>query len=166
MSVSIRPGKRCDKGAGAPYQRLCHGVDIACRPAQHPALQQRELCIGNLSGDYFDRNQRLGDRRPRQPHHDQIQVLTKAGLLSMCAALLAWSYALSRGEQVSGWSRWCAALGIAAGLLPAVFIIFADVRLAPASLMAIFAIHAAWNLAVAAILYIDAYSCGNPTDRP
>jgi uncharacterized membrane protein len=82
-----------------------------------------------------------------------IQVLTKAGLLAMCAALPAWSYALCSGVKVSRWAFGCAAVGVVAGLLPAVFILFADVRLAPASLMAIFAFHAVWNLAVAAVLY-------------
>ncbi|HTD04672.1 hypothetical protein [Undibacterium sp.] len=82
-----------------------------------------------------------------------IQVLTKAGLLSICAALLAWSYALCSGVKVSRWSFWCAAAGIAAGLLPAMLILFADIRLAPASLTAIFAIHAVWNLAATIVLY-------------
>ncbi|HEX8611529.1 MAG TPA: hypothetical protein VF800_09605 [Telluria sp.] len=80
-----------------------------------------------------------------------IQVLTKAGLLSMCAALLAWSYALARAPDWP-WSRGCAAVGLAAGLLPALFILFADVRLTPGSLMAVFGAHAIWNLAVAAVL--------------
>lgn len=80
-----------------------------------------------------------------------IQVLTKAGLLSMCAALLAWSYALASAPDWP-WSRWCAALGLAAGLLPGLFILVADVRLTPGSLMAIFGVHSMWNLAVAAVL--------------
>ena len=80
-----------------------------------------------------------------------IQVLTKAGLLSMCAAFLAWAYALAFAP-VYPWSRWCAALGVAAGLFPGLFILVADVRLTPASLMAIFGVHSIWNLGVAAVL--------------
>lgn len=81
-----------------------------------------------------------------------IQVLTKAGLLAMCVAILAWSYALIYGTPALPWARCCAALGIAAGLLPGLFLLFADVRLAPGSLMAIFGIHSAWNLGAAAVL--------------
>ncbi|MFB9243514.1 hypothetical protein IV454_23800 [Massilia antarctica] len=80
-----------------------------------------------------------------------IQVLTKAGLLSMCVALLAWSYALASAPSWP-WSRLCAALGVAAGLLPGLFLLVADIRLAPGSLMAIFGAHAVWNLGVAALL--------------
>ncbi|WP_167094401.1 hypothetical protein [Massilia frigida] len=80
-----------------------------------------------------------------------IQVLTKAGLLSMCAAFLAWSYALASAPAWP-WSRWCAALGLAAGILPGLFILVADVRLTPGSLMAIFGVHSIWNLAAAAVL--------------
>ena len=80
-----------------------------------------------------------------------IQVLTKAGLLSMCAAFLAWSYALASAPEWP-WSRWCATLGVAAGLFPGLFILVADVRLSPVSLMAIFGVHSIWNLAVAAVL--------------
>ncbi len=80
-----------------------------------------------------------------------IQVLTKAGLLSMCVALLAWSCALAFTPALR-WSRWCAALGGTAGLLPAFFIMLADMRLTPTSLMAIFGLHCVWNLGVAAIL--------------
>ena len=82
-----------------------------------------------------------------------IQVLTKAGFLSMCAALAAWSLALCTGNQISPWSHWCAAAGIGAASLPSAYLLFADVRLAPASLMLIFGIHAVWNLAAALALY-------------
>lgn len=80
-----------------------------------------------------------------------IQVLTKAGLLSMCVASLAWSYALASAPRWP-WSYWCAALGVAAGLLPGLFILLADMRLTPVSLMAIFGVHSVWNVAVAAML--------------
>lgn len=82
-----------------------------------------------------------------------IQVLTKAGFLSMCLALLAWSHALCTGADMPRGARWSAATGIAAGLLPSIYILVVDVRLAPASLMAIFAVHAIWNLAAAMMLY-------------
>lgn len=80
-----------------------------------------------------------------------IQVLTKAGLLSMCVALLAWSHALATTPDLP-WSRWCAALGATAGLCPALFILLADMRLTPTSLMEIFGVHCLWNLGVAGIL--------------
>lgn len=80
-----------------------------------------------------------------------IQVLSKAGLLSMCVALLAWSYALATTPALP-WSRGVAALGTAAGLLPALFILLADMRLTPGSLMAILGAHCLWNLGVAGIL--------------
>jgi hypothetical protein len=80
-----------------------------------------------------------------------IQVLTKAGLLSMCAALLMWSYALLSASALP-WSRWCASVGLLAGVLPALIILLVEMRLTPASLMAIFGVHAAWNFSVAAML--------------
>ena len=80
-----------------------------------------------------------------------IQVLTKAGLLSMCAAFLAWSFALASAPDWP-WSRCCAALGVAAGLFSGLFILVVDVRLTPGSLMAIFGVHSIWNFGVAAVL--------------
>lgn len=80
-----------------------------------------------------------------------IQVLTKAGLVSMCAALLAWSYALATGPALAG-ARWCATVGAVAGLASGLFILFGGVRLTPGSLMAVFGVHALWNFAVAALL--------------
>lgn len=82
-----------------------------------------------------------------------IQVLSKAGLLMMCAALLAWSYALASSAWLARRWRWCAGPGFAAGLAPAVYILGPDARLVPASLMAIFACHALWNVLAAAILF-------------
>lgn len=82
-----------------------------------------------------------------------IQVLSKAGLLLMCAALLAWSYALAASAWLPRRWRWCAGPGIAAALAPAAYLLGADARLVPASLMAIFASHALWNMLAAAILY-------------
>ncbi len=81
-----------------------------------------------------------------------IQVLTKAGLLAMCVALLAWSYALATTPSLAG-GRWCAAVGVAGGLGTGLFIMFGNVALTPASLMAIFGIHSLWNFGVAGLLY-------------
>ena len=81
-----------------------------------------------------------------------IQVLTKAGLLAMCAALLAWSYALATMQGMAG-SRWCAAVGTAGALGSGLFIVFGNVLLTPASLMAIFGTHSLWNFGVAGLLY-------------
>ncbi|NNG24947.1 hypothetical protein [Telluria aromaticivorans] len=91
-----------------------------------------------------------------------IQVLTKAGLLSMCAAFLAWSYALASAPGLP-WSRWCAALGVAAGLFTGLFILIADVRLTPASLVAIFGVHSIWHLGVAAVLVRSSGNTQNMT---
>ncbi|CAN7260682.1 hypothetical protein LJR289_001091 [Pseudoduganella sp. LjRoot289] len=82
-----------------------------------------------------------------------IQVLSKAGLLMMCAALLAWSYALATSAWLPRRWRWGAGLGFVAGLAPAVYLCAADMRLSPASLMAIFACHALWNILAATMLY-------------
>lgn len=81
-----------------------------------------------------------------------IQVLTKAGLLAMCAALLAWSYALATMQGLPG-SRWCAAVGAAGGLGSGLVIMFGNVLLTPGSLMAIFGIHSLWYFAAAGLLY-------------
>ncbi|WP_394781254.1 hypothetical protein [Undibacterium sp.] len=84
---------------------------------------------------------------------DVIQVLSKAGLLAMCAAFVGWACALYADRRVSRWHGWCAAVGMLAGLLPALYILFAEIRLAPASLMIIFGMHVVWNFAAAGLLY-------------
>lgn len=82
-----------------------------------------------------------------------IQVFSKAGLVAQCAAILMWSYAAATSQpQLPGW-RWCAAIGVMAGLPPAALILFGDLPLTPHSLMALFAAHAAWYLAAAWSLY-------------
>jgi len=81
-----------------------------------------------------------------------IQEFSKAGLVCHCIAILIWSYAAAASRPaLPGW-RWCAVLGVPAGLLPAAWILFGDLMLTPHSLMAIFGAHTAWYLAVAASL--------------
>lgn len=80
-----------------------------------------------------------------------IQVLTKAGILAMGAAMLAWSYALA-SRNVLPWSRAAAAAGGAAALMATLYLLTGDVRLTPHSLMAIFGLYGVWNMAVAAVL--------------
>jgi len=82
-----------------------------------------------------------------------IQVLTKLGFLAMCVACLAWAYALLADRGHGRWAPWCAVSGVLAAVLPATVILASDIRLAPASLMALFAIHAVWNLLVAGLLF-------------
>lgn len=95
-----------------------------------------------------------------------IQVLSKAGLLMMCAALLAWSYALATSAWLPRRWRWCAAPCLVAGLAPAVYILGPDMRLVPASLMAIFACHALWNVLAAAMLFRFSREPGEPAVIP
>lgn len=82
-----------------------------------------------------------------------IQVFSKAGLIAQCAAMLAWSYAIVTSRQaMPGW-RCLAWAGATAGALPALLLLFFDLSLTPHSLMAIFAAHAVWYIAVAFVLY-------------
>ncbi|MES2320692.1 MAG: hypothetical protein V4633_00340 [Pseudomonadota bacterium] len=81
-----------------------------------------------------------------------IQVLTKAGLLAMCAALLAWSYALATMPSPAS-ARWCAAVGAIGGLGSGLVILFGDILLTPGSLMALFGVQAVWNFGVAGLLF-------------
>lgn len=82
-----------------------------------------------------------------------IQLFSKAGLIAHCAAILAWSYAAATGGQTSARQRWLAGIGVPAALLPAAFIMFTDLQLAPHNLMMIFAAHGVWYLAAARVLY-------------
>ena len=82
-----------------------------------------------------------------------IQVFSKAGLIAHCVAILAWSYAAASSRTALRGLRGFAAIGLVAALLPAALIIFTGLKLAPHSLMAIFAIHAVWYLAAAWLLY-------------
>lgn len=80
-----------------------------------------------------------------------IQVLTKAGILTMGLAMLAWSYALAT-QSALPWSRAAAAAGVAASLIAGLAIVAGGVRLTPHSLMAIFGVYGVWNIAIAAIM--------------
>lgn len=82
-----------------------------------------------------------------------IQVFSKAGLVAQCAAILTWSYAAATSGQAMPGLRWLSRIGAAAGSLPAILILFSNLLLTPHSLMAIFAAHAAWYVAVAYFLY-------------
>lgn len=82
-----------------------------------------------------------------------IQVFSKAGLVAQCAAIFTWSYVAATSTQAMPGLQWLARIGAAAGSLPAVFILFSNLLLTPHSLMAIFAAHAAWYVAVAYFLY-------------
>lgn len=79
-----------------------------------------------------------------------IQVLTKAGILAMGTAMLAWSWALGT-HNAQPWSRVAAIAGVTAALTAGLYIL-SGVRLTPNSLMAIFGVYGVWNCAVAAIL--------------
>ena len=81
-----------------------------------------------------------------------IQVLTKAGLVSMSVGLLAWSFALWRAPR-GGWSRWFAVPALAAGVMMIVLLAGADLWLGPANIGAVFAILASWNIVVVAMLW-------------
>jgi hypothetical protein len=82
-----------------------------------------------------------------------IQVFSKAGLVAQCAAILIWSYAAATSEQLKLSLRWIAWIGAAAGSLPALIILSSNLVLTPRTLMAIFAAHAFWYIAVAYFLY-------------
>jgi hypothetical protein len=82
-----------------------------------------------------------------------IQVFSKAGLIAHCVAILTWSYAAATSGRPSPGLLSFAAIGVPAALLPAALIMFTDLRLAPRSLMAVFAIYVVWYLAAAWRLY-------------
>lgn len=92
-----------------------------------------------------------------------IQVLTKAGILAMGAAMLAWSWALVTQDALP-WSRTAAAAGAAAALSAALYIL-SGVRLTPDSLMVIFGAYGVWNFAVAALLLCNARAQGDLVER-
>jgi len=81
-----------------------------------------------------------------------IQEFSKAGLVSQSVAMLIWAYAAASRPALPGW-RWCVGLGVLSGLLPAAWILFGGLVLTPHSLMAVFGLHMAWYLAVAASMY-------------
>jgi len=82
-----------------------------------------------------------------------IQVFSKAGLIAHGTAMLAWSCATAASRQVLPGLRWFPAIGVTAALPSTALLLFADLRLTPHSLMAIFVTHALWYLAVAWLLY-------------
>jgi hypothetical protein len=81
-----------------------------------------------------------------------IQVFTKAGIISMSAAFIAWTYALRSSDKLSLWSLTRVVAGYAAGVIPIGAILFISQWLGPYSLIAIFSIHAIWNFCAAAML--------------
>jgi len=78
-----------------------------------------------------------------------IQVLTRAGLLAIGVAFMAFAVALAFGKPSVRHARGLAAIGLLAGLLPAVFVLFGGVLLAPSNLLAIFAAQCVWHAGVA-----------------
>jgi hypothetical protein len=76
-----------------------------------------------------------------------IQVFSKAGFIAQSAAILLWS--------CTAWPRvrWFTATGALAGIVPAAWILFGDLLLTPRSLIALFALYAAWYLSAAWVLY-------------
>lgn len=82
-----------------------------------------------------------------------IQLLTRAGLLAMSVALLAFAWALLSGPPPLHHARGLAVLASLAALLPAGFVLFGNVALAPANLLAIFAALAAWYAGMAWALF-------------
>jgi hypothetical protein len=83
-----------------------------------------------------------------------IQVLTKAGLLSMGLGMLFWS-AACRGRQRA---VALAILGLVAGFLPPVVVILTGMRVQPHSLMLLAAAQGAWNVAAGVFLWRNAHA--------
>lgn len=81
-----------------------------------------------------------------------VQVFSKFGFLCMSVAILCWAFVLVRSSHFPAWVRASAALAGVMGLIPAVVLCLLTVRLAPASLVATFAMYIFWHLAAAAIL--------------
>jgi hypothetical protein len=79
-----------------------------------------------------------------------IQVLTKAGLLAMSLALGAFGWALATGTPRR---RGLAILAVAAGVLPAGFMLANAIRVGPSNLVLLFAPQAAWHAGMAWMLY-------------
>jgi hypothetical protein len=85
-----------------------------------------------------------------------IQVFSKFGFLCMSAAILCWAFVLVLSSRFPGWMRVSGALGAVMSLITAVALAFVAVRLAPASLVATFAMYIFWHLTAAAILLASA----------
>lgn len=90
-----------------------------------------------------------------------IQVLSRAGLLAIGVAFVAFALALVTGTSRLRHARLLAALGLLAGVLPAIFVLFGGVHLAPGNLMVIFAAQVAWHAGVCQALLTDRYGAGS-----
>ena len=104
------------------------------------------LCVAMLL-DGFVMPQLADAATALRPIGVTIQVFSKAGFIAHSAAMLLWSSTAWRRV------RWFAVVGFLAAVGPAAWILFGDLLLTPHSLMAIFAIHAAWYLSAAWVLY-------------
>lgn len=78
-----------------------------------------------------------------------IQILSKFGLVAVSIAIIAWSIGLIR---MAGAPRAVGVIGVASGVLPAMFLLGGPVHLNPQSLMILFTVQAIWYFAVATLL--------------
>lgn len=85
-----------------------------------------------------------------------IQVLSKTALLVLGVALPAFGHALAYDRARLPFARTLALVGVLAGLLPAAYMVFGDVRLGPANLPMVFAVQGAWYLGAAGMLLFGA----------
>lgn len=96
-----------------------------------------------------------------------IQVLSRAGLLAIGGAFVAFAVALATGTPCLRHARLLAVIGLLAGLLPAVFVLFGGVHLAPGNLMVIFAAQCAWHAGMAwALATGNAATMNDPRGLP
>lgn len=91
-----------------------------------------------------------------------IQVLTKAGLLAMSLALVAFGWALATGAPRR---RGLATLAVVAGVLPAGFMLVNAIRVGPSNLVAFFAPQVFWHAGMAWMLYEKKAARGLLTDQ-
>lgn len=89
-----------------------------------------------------------------------IQVLTRAGLLAISVAFVAFGYALASRH------RGMATVAVLAGVLPAGFMLFNAIWLGPANLVALFAPQAVWQVGMAWMLYEKKAARGLLQDEP
>jgi hypothetical protein len=78
-----------------------------------------------------------------------IQVLSKAGFCGMGIGMLSWS-AACRGREGA---RVLGLLGVVAGFLPSLFMLFSGLRLNPHYLMMLVGAQGAWNIAASIFLW-------------
>lgn len=81
-----------------------------------------------------------------------IQVLTKAGIVAISVAFLAWARALQSQASPLAWAGKLVWVGYAVGIVSIGVMLFVNVWLGPTSLVAVFSLHALWNICVAATL--------------